>query len=37
MINLSEFVRAALPWIALGVAVAVACAYMGQAKKKSGK
>lgn len=34
MINLSEFFRAALPWIAMGVAVAVACAYMGKAKKE---
>lgn len=35
MINLSEFARAALPWIALGVAVAVTCAYMGKAKESS--
>lgn len=31
---MSEFLQAALPWIALGVAVAVAVTYMNAAKKK---
>lgn len=31
---MSEFLDAALPWIALGVAVAVAVTYMNAAKTK---
>ena len=31
---MSEFMSAALPWIALGVGVAVAVTYMDAAKKK---
>jgi len=32
-ISMYEFLEAALPWIAMGVFVAVACAFMGQKEK----
>lgn len=32
---MSEFLHAALPWIALGMVVAVAMTYMNAAKNKS--
>lgn len=31
---MSDFLNAALPWIALGMAIAVAVAYMNAAKAK---